>query len=314
MKLLLLLLLLFTFSHAKEIKPFFIIKTKALVMDFVIDKGFMYIANDEGSIEVFDFLSKKIVDEIIIPSLYTNDNQEIKAKITSVDRFNDKTLFVSTSISGFRNVWLHDGYNLKQIISEKDKLSIKEARFLDENNFIFGTLGNEVISYNVNDNYIAYKKHLEQSYLSDMLVSSDKTKVLTSSESGRVTVFDVKTAKILNTYESLNVDKIYKIAYANGVIITAGQDRRVGVYLNNKQAYYLKSDFMVYTAALSPNANLGIYSSGEDGNLQVFDIKTKRKKDLLIGHSSSPTNISFVNKSELFSSGDEKKVFYWKLK
>lgn len=314
MKIFLLLILLFNFSFSQKIKPFFIIKTKAFVMDFVIDKSFMYIANDEGSVEIFDFKTLKMINEIILPKLFTTRQEYVSAKIISVDRFKNKTLLVSTSLSGFRNVWLHDGITLKQIISEKDKLAIRKARFIEEDSFIFGTLGHEVISYKLKDSYIAYKKHLEKSYLSDMQISKDKSKVITASESGRVTVFDIKSAKVLNTYESLNVDKIYNVAYSKGVILTAGQDRRVGVYQSKKEAYYLKSNFMVYTAALSPSARLGIYSSTEEGNLQVFDIKTKKKMDILLGHTSSPTKISFVNEKELFSSGNEKKIFYWKLK
>ncbi len=314
MRFLLYVTLLFSSSYSKEIKPFFIIKTKALVLDFVIDKSFMYIANDEGSIEIFDFKSKKIVDEIILPSLLLTKNQNIRAKILSVDRFNNKTLFVSTTLKGFRNVWIHDGKILKKILSIKDKLSVKEARFINEDSFVLGTLGHEIISYNLKDNYTFYKKHLELSAFTDMVLSKDKTKLLSASESGRVTSLDIKSGKIIKIYESLNVDRIYKIAYANGVIITAGQDRRVGVYSKNKNTYYLKSDFLVFAVALNPNATLGVYSSTEDGVLQVFNIKNKKKLYTLVGHKAVPSNISFVNENELFSSGNENKIFYWKLK
>jgi WD40 repeat protein len=74
-----------------------------------------------------------------------------------------------------------------------------------------------------------------------------------------------------------------------------------------------KSDFLVYSVGLNPNGDTGVYSSGEENHLQVFDIKTKKNLNRLIGHNSLPTNIKFFNEKELFSSGNENKIFYWKI-
>lgn len=314
MKYFLLVFLFFlSLSSAKDIKPTFVIETKGFVMDFVIDGSNMYIANDAGSIEVFDFSALKIVNEIVLPLMKTTKGSLVTSKVLSVDRFNGKTLIVSTTLKGYREVYIHDGITLNKIIKKENKLTVNKAKFIDENNFILGTVGHEVISYNLGDNYIAYRRHIEESTFTDVAVSADKKTMITSSESGRVSQLDVKTGKIINSFESENVDKIYKVGYSNGVIITAGQDRRVAIYKKGEKPYHIKSNFLVYCTALSPSAKRGVYSSDEDHNLQVFDIKTKEKTDRLIGHYSTPTTIKFVTENELFSSGDEKKVFYWKL-
>lgn len=313
MKKIYLILLLINFTFAKDIKPIFILETRDLVYDFVLDGANLYASNATGTIEIFDLFKQKKIDEIVLPPMYNIHGKQITSKILSVDRHNGKTLFVSTTLKGFRDVWIHDGINLKHIIKAENKLAVKEARFIDDDKFILGTIAHEMILYNMSDSYKAYRKHLEQSTFSDVALSEDKKTMITSSESGRVTLTNVKTGEIIKILESQNVDNIYKIAYSNGNIITAGQDRRVGVYPKNMEPYYIKSDFLVYTASLSPSGKIGIYSSGEENYLQVFDIKTKEKKDRLIGHYSTPTTIKFFKENELFSAGDENKIFYWKI-
>jgi WD40 repeat protein len=305
-------MLCFCIAFSKEIIPTVIIPTKGFVTDFIINEGKIFIANDEGSIEIYDLKQQKMVDEVILPKLYSVKQEYVSRRILSIDRLKGKILMTTTSLKGFTEVYLFDGKKFEQLVGIKDKMAIKEARFINKNNFLFATLGHEVILYNKTDNYKAYEKHVEQSAFSDVKLSSDKRTMITASESGRVTLLQSNNGKVLNTFESLNVDNIYKVDYQNGVIITAGQDRRVGVYTASRQ-YYLKSSFLVYTVALSPSANKGVYSSDEFHNLTVFDVQSKKVLHRLKGHYSTPTNIKFVSENELFSSGDEKRLFYWRL-
>jgi WD40 repeat protein len=313
MKKICLILILLNFAFAKELKPVFTLETRALVYDFVLDGSKLFVANDMGTIEVFNLFKKEKVDEIVLPPVFTVQGERTTPKIISVDRLKGKTLFVSTTLKGFREVWLHDGFNLKKIIKQEDKLSIRKAKFVNDEKFVLGTIGHEMILYDTSDSFKVYRKHIEESAFSDVMLSEDKKTMVSSSESGRVSLMDVKTGKVLNKFESQNVDNIYKISYKNGTIITAGQDRRVAVYRPNEEPYYIKSDFLVYSVGLNPSATVGVYSSGEENHLQVFDIKSKKMLNRLVGHKSVPTNIKFFNDKELFSSGDENKIFYWKI-
>lgn len=299
--------------YAKDIKPAFMMKSNGFVNDFVIDGVKLYVANDEGSVEVFDLTKRTLVDEIFIKPTLSAKGELVNSKILSVDRHNGKTLIVSTTAHGYRNVWLKDSEKLHHMITLKDKMTIKEARFIDDENFIFGTLGYEMIHYTKNDNFNTYKSHIEESSFSDMQLSADKKIMITSSESGQVTLSDVKTGQIIKKYDSLNVDNIYKIAYRDGTIITAGQDRRVGIYPKDGKAYYIRSDFLVYCAALSPNGKIGIYSSGEENHLQLFNIQTGTKMDRLTGQESIPSTIKFFDEKGVFSAGYGNKIYYWHL-
>jgi WD40 repeat protein len=147
-----------------------------------------------------------------------------------------------------------------------------------------------------------------------MILSPDKKKVIISDESGEVRLIDIDTSKVLKTFSSEHVDNIYRVAYANNIIITAGQDRRVGVYRENAKAYHIKSDFLVYAVGLSPSGRTGVYSSGFDHELQLFNTANGSKGDKLIGHYAIPGKILFINENSIISSGDEDRIFFWKLK
>ena len=314
MKILSLLILLLLNLHSKTIKASYIINTKEIVSDFVFNDKYLFIANIKGSIEIFDFQSKKMVNEIIFPLEQTLKGKLVRSKILSIDELNNKLLIVRSSVKAFREVWVYENRILRKIISLEDKLSIKEARFASEGKIILSSLGNELMSYDLNESYMSYKRQIEESYFNDMELSEDKKTLVSASESGVVSLIDVKSGDVLKTFSSENVDNIYKLAYVKGTIITAGKDRRVGVYQKGEKAYHLKSNFLIYCVALSPSALNAIYTKDEDSNLEVFSLKSKKSLYTLEGHFAVVDNIKFINEYELFSSGAEKKIFYWKLK
>ncbi len=307
------ILVLFISSFAREIKPAFVMKSKGLVNDFVIDEVYLYVANSEGSVEIFDIRNQKKVDEILIEPSLTTKGDLVNPKVLSVDRHNGKTLIVSTDMGGYRNVWLHDGKRLHSIISAKDKKTIKEARFVNDDDFMFGTLGYDVVRYTATDDYSVYSNHIEESSFSDMVLSEDRKSMVSASESGKVKLIDIKSGNIIKEVGALNLDNIYKLAYKNGNVLTAGQDRRVGVYPREGKAYYIESDFLVYSVGLSPSGKLGVYSSNEKSDLQLFDVKTGKNIHTMVGHDSVPSTIEFFNEDGFFSAGYGYEIYYWHL-
>jgi WD40 repeat protein len=298
--------------EAREIKPAFVMQTSGLVSDFVIDGDKLYVGTDEGIVDIFSLRSRKLINQIFIKPNITAQGMEVASKIISVDRHQGKTLIVSMSSDGYRYVWLDDGEHLRAIIQPKDRQIIRKARFIDDKHFIFASVGYEVSKYTLNDYYTVYKKHIQQSAFSDMELSEDKKHMVSVSESGAVHVSDVATGEVIQTY-ALNLDNIYKVAYQNGTIITAGQDRRVAVYPKEGKPYVIKSDFLVYAVGLSPSGKIGVYVSNEKSDLQLFDVATGQKTHRLIGHQALPSTIRFFSEKGFFSAGYENKIFYWHL-
>ena len=312
-KILYIILIMFSCIHAKDVKPSFTLTSNGFVNDFVLDGSKLYVANDEGSVEVFDLNSRKLIKEIFIRPTVNDVNETITSKVLSVDRLNGKTLIVSSTVGGYRNVWLHDGVKLHNIVNIKKKMSIKKARFIDDENFLFGTLGYELIRFDRNDTSKAYVSHVEESAFSDLVLSEDKKTTISACESGQVTISDVKTGKILAQPKALNLDNIYRLAYKNGTILTAGQDRRVGVYPKGGKPYFIKNSFLIYCVGLSPSGKIGLYSSDEENRLQLFDVKTASKKDRLLGMKAIPSTIKFFDEVGVFAAGYEREIYYWHL-
>jgi len=284
-----------------------------LVNDFVVNKNIIYIANDAGTVDVFDLTTGKLVNQIMIDLVTNRMKTLVSPNVISVDYLNGKLLIVTIGIDAHRNVWTYENFELKKIIGEDKKLTIKEARFVDDEKIMLGDFSSEIILHDIGESYDLYKRHVTQSTLSDIALSEDKSKVVMSDESGEIRVLDVKTSETLKVYSSQNVDNVYHVAYANDIIITAGQDRRVAVYQDGVKDYHIKSDFLVYCVGITPSGKTGIYSSGEESDLQLFNTKTKEKLDKLVGHEGIVNQIKFINEKELFSNERSPYVYYWRL-
>ncbi len=307
-------LTLFSFTLcAKNISPITTIEASGLVSDFVEDTGYLYVATDAGVVDIIDLSSQKIVKQINIEPIKISTGEYVPARIHSVDRYQGKTLLVTSGISAYRNVWIDDGKDLKKIIDEKKRMMPKSAFFTTEGKIVFGTFGSDISLYDNEENYKLYDTHISESTMGGMVLSQDKKKMVISDESGTVRLIDIKSSKVEKVYSSEHVDNIYRVAYSNGIILTAGQDRRVGIYSENKKPYHIKSDFLVYCVGLSPSGTTGVYSSGLDHNLQLFSTKDGKKTDRLIGHFATPNKIMFINENSLISTGDENRIFFWKI-
>jgi len=299
--------------QAKEIAPTFKLKSLGIVNDFVVHENKIYIANDAGTVDVFDLKTQKLLEFIALEPITSRMGELTSPNILSVDYLNGKVLIVSIGQDAYRNVWIYENYELKNIINEEKKLTIKEARFVNDERILLGTFASEILLHDLGENYNLYKRHVSQSTLGDITLSEDKSKVIMSDESGEIRILDVKTSDTLKVYSSQNVDNVYHVAYANDVIITAGQDRRVAVYQEGKKDYHIKSDFLVYCVGIAPSGKTGIYSSGEQSDLQLFNTKTKEKLDRLVGHEGIVNQIKFINEKELFSNERNRYVYYWRL-
>ena len=284
-----------------------------LVNDFSVEKNIIYVANDAGTIDVFDLTTGKLINQIIIDLVTSRMGALVSPNIISVDSLNNKLLIVSMGADSYRNIWTYENFELKKIIGEDKKLTVKEARFINDEKIMLGNFSSEIILHDIGESYNLYKHHVTQSTLGDIALSEDKSKVVMSDESGEVRLIDVKTSKTLKVFSSQNVDNVYHVAYAKGVIITAGQDRRVAVYQDGEKDYHIKSNFLVYCVGITPSGKTGVYSSGEQSDLQLFNTKTKEKTDKLVGHSGIVNQIKFINEKELFSNERSPYIYYWRL-
>lgn len=309
--------LLYIIGNTKDIKPIATLQTSGLVSDFIEDNGLLYVATDAGVVDIIDLFTQKIISQIHFKPMKTIRDDEVPVRVHSVDRHEGKTLLVTSGISGYRNVWVHDNTRplyerLVQIIDEKRKLMPKRAFFSSKGKIILGTFGSDIVLYDSNEAYKVYSTHISESTMGGMVLSNDKKKMVISDESGAVRLIDINSSKIEKTFNSEHVDNIYSVAYAKDIILTGGQDRRIGIY-SKDDAFHIKSDFLVYCVGISPSSKVGVYSSGIEHHLQLFTTKDARKIDRLVGHHATPTKVMFTTENTLISAGDEYTIYFWVL-
>ena len=299
-----------------SIQPLYHLQASGAVTSFIVKGDVLYAATDAGCIDVFNWKTKKKMQSITFPNIKDFMGDDIPPKIYSIDIWADKIICVSQGIRGFRNVYLIEK-DKKHLLIEAatDKMMIKKAVFVNNDQILFATLGNELILYNTNDKTIVYNHQLGTSVFSDIDLNNDKTLVATADESGIIHIINVEDGKTVEELKGQNLDNIYQTKYNNNCVIGAGQDRRASIYLiDRKQGYYLESSFIIYCVGLDHQGEFGAFSYSEENYIKVFNIKTKAEIALLKGQKSTLTQIEFVAENTIISSSEDTAIMVWKWK
>ena len=108
--------------------------------------------------------------------------------------------------------------------------------------------------------------------------------------------------QILKNYNTLHKDKIYQVSYKNGVILSCGTDRRVGV-INQEKQDFLQKDFLIYACALSPSGKIGAFSDNDRGITELFEIATLKSIKKFENLDMMSEFIIFLDDENLLISG-----------
>jgi len=300
-------------AYTEEISPIATIKASGLVSDIAEENGYLYVGTDAGVVDIIDLTSRKIIRKIHFDPIVRSETLQTPVRIHAIDRFRGRTLMVTSAANAYRHVWVEEDGHLKKVIDASARKMPKSAFFDKEGKIVMGSFGSDILRYSEDDNGIVYERHISESTMGGMTLDPKREKMVISDESGSVKLIDINSSRVLQRFDSEHVDNIYRVAYANGTVITAGQDRRVGVYRQHKDAYHLKSDFLVYSVAISPSGMTALYSSGTEHHLQLFNPQTGRKGDTLVGHRATPNTILFITEKAIISAGDEETLYFWLL-
>jgi WD40 repeat protein len=308
---------------SQDLKPTYIYEASGGVTDIVSSNSKIYVATQASCVDIFDLKTKKIIEKIKVPQIKDFMGDIIDAKIYNVDVYNDKVLLTVQASKGFREVYIWQNGSIKKIISIEKKMFISKAKFIDDSHILFSLLGNEMYLYNYKTKEIIWRIDVKQidaefnSTFADFALNKNNTIAVVADESGDLKIVDIKKAKVLKVLSGKNLDKVFKVDIKNNIIITAGQDGRCVVYnLNDNSDYFLREKhwFLIYGAGLSPSAKLGAYSSDEDNNVTVFNIKTKTKLFKLTKNLMTLSSILFINENEIFITTDSNKFNYYNIK
>ena len=306
--------ILFLNLNAKDLEPNFSLIASGAVTDLVLKEEKLYVATTASSLDIFDINTKEKIDSIKTSKIKDFTGDIIDSKIYSVDVLEDNILLVSQGEKGGRNLSIFNNGKIFNLIEDKERLFIARAKFLDENHLIFALLSNQIYLYDIKNKKILKELQISQSKFSNFKLTSDKTKVVVSDESGILTMLNSKTFEIIKTFKNQNLDNVFQVDIKNDIILTAGQDRRSAVYsLDGRISYYKEFSFLIYSAGLSPSGTLAAVASDEENNVTVFNVNSKENICNLTQNRSTLTNILFINENEIIVSSDDKKINFYKL-
>lgn len=307
-------LILFLNLNAKDLEPNFSLIASGAVTDLVLKEEKLYVATTASSLDIFDINTKEKIDSIKTSKIKDFTGDIIDSKIYSVDVLEDNILLVSQGEKGGRNLSIFNNGKISNLIEDKERLFIARAKFLDKNHLIFALLSNQIYLYDIKNKKILKELQISQSKFSNFKLTSDKTKVVVSDESGILTMLNSKTFEIIKTFKNQNLDNVFQVDIKNDIILTAGQDRRSAVYsLDGRISYYKEFSFLIYSAGLSPSGTLAAVASDEENNVTVFNVNSKENICNLTQNRSTLTNILFINENEIIVSSDDKKINFYKL-
>lgn len=304
-------ILFFNLYATDELKPTNILLTTGDVQDIKYKDNLLYAGTSNGTIEIFNTLTNEKTNTIKIPDIKDFMGDTISSKIYSIDFIEDKILIVSQGMKGYRNIFIYENNNLKKVIDINKKYYIQKAYFINEKEIVFALLSNQIGVYNIETKKLNYLIQVSGSSFSDFVISEDKQTLITTDESGVVREINIKSGNITKEFKAVNLDRVYQLDYKNNVVLTAGQDRKAVVYIDNS-IYALDFDFLLYSCGLSENAQLGAVAYNEDNDVLIFNTKTKEYLYKLTMQEATVTKILFKNDKEVFVSSESNKINYFK--
>ena len=317
MKKLILFLFFSFFLFAKTLAPALTIDVNESVKDMVLADGHLLVmGTDEGKLKIYDLNKKSFTKVLHLPKIKDFMGDSINTSVSSVDYYKGKILMLSDSgVGGYSDLRLNENNKTVDVFTEKDKLSLVEAKFIDENNILLAFLSDEVALYNLKNKKIIYKKQLSGSKFSDLALNKKRDLAAFACESGEVTIIEPKSGKIVKRLTGINLDNIFKVDIKKNIVATAGKDRRAGWYnLTTGAKNYIQANFFIYAAALNPDATMAAFAMDENNNITIINLSTKDKLFLLKGQKSTLNMIIFKDDNTVFAASDDEYVNMWKLK
>ena len=285
------------------------------VVDMTVHEGKLYTATDASCVDVFDLDTTKLVSQIKVEKIKDFMGDLIHSKVYSIDAMKQRLVLLSQASKGFRRVHIHTEGKNELLISEKDKLYVAKVRFLDENTILLALLGNQIISYDIKGKKQNWMASVSQSKFSDFMMNEERDEVVVADESGDLKILSTKDGTLIKTLSGQNLDNVFQVDYKNGLIATAGQDRRVVIYDTLlSSAYYKEAPFLIYSVGLSPSGKRVGYASDENNNVSVFDTVFKKTIGVYGGNKMTLSKVLFLNETEFLVSSDDRTINFYHIK
>ena len=311
MRALFFLFTLLNFIFAAQISaPYKEIEASANVLSTTLISGKLFIATDGGTVEIYDPKQSKFEEIIKMDDIKTYVSDHERPKILSIDELGGKILILSEGDYATKVLYLRENGQMKSI--NLTNQAIKKALFLDGEHVALASISNEIYFLNLKSGEIYEHFKISIAMLSDMEISEDRGTLAIACESGKVYFYNVRTKK-MDKILDIHTDNIYDIAYKNGVMISGGTDRIVGIF-SAGSLKKINAGFLVYGVGLSTDGKIAAYMSDEMSDVNLVDSASLENIAMLKTGQSTINSIVFISDNEVVTSAYEKKILFWRVR
>ena len=251
------------------------IKAGANVISSNLIDEILYLGTDGGELDIYDIKAGEFLEPIKFRTVKTHFSDAEPAKIFSIDRLGDALL----------------------VLAEKTA--------------VVSDFGNEIYLIDLDSKKAVFKHKFSIALYVDFEINETRDKIAIGAESGVIYIYNLKTRQ---TEQTLNLfkDNMYDIDYKSGVVSVGSIDKQAGVY--NGETSYFKADFIVYATALSPSGKSLAFMNGEQSDVSVYDVASKKKLATVKTGQQILNGLYLSNEGRLISVAYEKEVKFWSVK
>ncbi|MDR1554527.1 MAG: hypothetical protein LBS39_00685 [Campylobacteraceae bacterium] len=317
MKILTIVFILIVSLNADNLLPNAVFSTKNNVISTTVSKNLLFVSTDGGSIEIFDIKTAHLLNTITLPKIKNGFSDELEnPRIISTNSLDGKKILIlSEDTKAGKAVHIYENGKLEQIFSHEDKLNISKIYFLDNDRVILGTLGNEIMLYELNKKTFLYSVQSYWSMLTDFTLDSKNSLVFSATEGGIIYIHNALSGKKIDEFAA-HTDIALNISHSNGVIISGGADKKCfTILLKTGEKYSLDADFPIYATGVSPSGKTGAFILNERNDIALFDTQNRQIKTVLKTaiENKKINNIIFLSEDELIISSNGKEILKWRV-
>ncbi|PAF46205.1 hypothetical protein BKH46_08480 [Helicobacter sp. 12S02634-8] len=277
----------------------------------------LYLSQDNGCVRVYDLSSRHFTHRFELPLIVDFLGDKHKPQVYFSDTLDGKNiLIVSQGSNGSRELHIISPLGDKVVLGERDGIEVSRALWVNTHKVLLGLMSNEIALYDLKAQKFLYKIQPSQAAFSDLIISEDKKIAYSTAESGVIDVIEVASGKILKKLEGVNKDNVYQLVKAKNIILSAGQDRKMGIYRLNRdfsvQGEGIEAKFLVYAVGIDTDAKYGAMMYDEEGGVALVDLLSHQIKKVYSGGGCIINTILFYHQ-ELIASCDGRKILFWKL-
>lgn len=288
---------------------------KSSVSDMLINGNTVLLSTDNGWIQRFQVDNGKLISEFKLPSILISGNKKEAPFIYSFDESSSKKTMViaSQGKNNFCNLYIRQNGKLSLLMQDmKAKLLIKKVRFLTNDKILIATLSNDLIIYSILQRKQLKIVHHGNSPFTDFAFNENKSKLVSTDESGVIRIFDVNL-KLLKEIKHVHNDEVFQVDYKKGKIACASKDQSVSVISESGFLIWKKeTEFFAYNIALSQDATKVAIVASFDHKIEVYKLTSQQSIQEFDGHKAMLTRMNFY-KNTIVSAGDDAGLCFWKL-